>query len=572
MKAVSSTRSVLLWRRARSLWIPWPGGPGKSAWLVACAVLLGGALRLAQISAKFSEPLQPGDAAEYFNMGLGLRETGMLLSPYDHRPTASRGILYPTFIAMTTRAAPPWGPDGVRLAQAVLGTLCIVLVYMLGTRLRSQACGIFAAFVLALNSPAVGSVSELYIECFFSLLILLVAIALVEWARNSDKPTKGFVALWTGISLTCRSTLFALPAVLALKTAWRGRAGWEKGVFIFFFAYAVSAPWALRNIRHFRVFIPFEMHAATVNLYTASLGIIENVSNNAAYRMAKKVEPQWDLMSQDERNSRLLATAVGNISANPLGYAWTCAIRVMFLCVKLSGLLGLPCSILLLVGLSTAPRHPAVAALGVLLTYWIGMHSFMSASARYLLPVLPVAMVLAGAGVCAILGRLGIDGAFLSSQDSGCGRGILYGARGLVLALYFAGLGFMAHEVWSLPAGMPIHPMSTRYADRGVARAMAGDLDGAARNLSEAIRHDFYNGGAHLGLCSVFLRQGRLTSALRSCGWAVEIGGKGADRLLSGFLSDALMTRARVLEKMGRGRDAAQDMRLALSVAPAVRP
>jgi len=426
--------------------------PSKIVMVAAllAALAAGAGLRWAQLASSFSQPAT-GDASGYYSMGLALRDDGLLLEPQEPlRPSASRGILYPAFIALVARAFPAWGPDGVRAAQGVLGLICIVLAFLLGIRCHSPACGIVAACFLAVNLHAVQSTSSLYIECFFSFLILIVAIAWADWAGETGLTR---LAWAIGLSLACRSTLVALPALLSIWMAGLGKARWRKAVFFALGAYAALAPWTLRNAWHFRAFVPLERGTANSIIYSASLGLRDAPGDVAVYRSAKEAVPDWDRLSEDQHRDALLSLAAGNLSHAPLRYVKGCARRLIFLITRFKDMLGPACFLLLFIGLLAAARNGAMGSLAALLAYWFGVLSLMAVDPRYLLPVLPQAGVLIGAGFCAVLQALGAGQAFFCAPQPGAGDRFLRAARWLAAALYAAGIGFMAHEVWALPAG-----------------------------------------------------------------------------------------------------------------------
>lgn len=441
--------------------------------LALCVALLGGGLRLAQVGAERGKPLYQGDPMQYYRMGLAVRRTGALSDAgTPPRPTADRAISYPAFIAAATWPCPALGADNVRLAQALLAALCILLTYLLGARALSHACGLLAAGFLALNSQAIGGVSELYIECFFTFIVLLVALAWTRWARSPGWAQSVSVMSWVGISLACRSTLFALPPLFALGTLLRGSLGsWKKALLLCLCGYAALLPWVMRNARHFHAFIPFERHAATLNVYTASLGVIENAPNDRVARDLSRLNPQWSQMSGLERNGALLRMAAENVRRRPLDYLKACARRMLFLIGRFIQLLGAGGLALLAVGLWAAARNPALAALAELTAYWLAAHSLMSAGGRYLLPLLPVAGVLMGAGVCRVLGWCGAAGAFLTTPAPHSGKRTLALSEGLAFLIYAASLGVMAHEIWALPGGSGVEKGSSRTDFAAACRA-----------------------------------------------------------------------------------------------------
>jgi len=300
---------------------------------------------------------------------------------------------------------------------------------------------------------------------------------------------------WIGISLTCRSTLFALPGIVLGWAIWRLKLAWKKAALLLLCAYAAVIPWTMRNAWHFHAFVPFERHAATANIYTASLGVLHNIRNDQAAQLAERQDPGFQLLDPEAKNRLLLALAVRNIRAHPWGYVERCARRGSFLIGSLTDLTGWSGFVLLLLGAVAALRRPAVAALGALLAYWLVIHSLLSSGQRYLLPMLPIAGILAGAGFCAVLGPLCAQDDFCAVPVPNCGDRVIAFARGLAVLLYVLSLGCMAHEIWALPAGSgvirPIAAGATSL-DKGpsltfIAEASQSDV-GQARQMAGLYR------------------------------------------------------------------------------------
>ena len=325
---------------------------------------------------------------DYFEFGRSLREVGVL--GWSGQASAFRGPIYPALLSWIESYQPNRRPRMPAL-QASIGALEAPVAAAAALELFSPAAGLAASALTAFHPEMSASIPGCKIETIFGLLLCLVAWTLVRWSRNPTWGATFLLAFSIGVSLLCRAVLFAFPLVLlalvltgALPSPGRGKL-W----LLILVPYLALGPWVLRNAVQFGRFIPFEDHAATRNLYAASIGLAEN-SDSGPYQdiLAIESDPQGALAAEPEEH--MLALARRNVAAAPGAYAASCGRRLIYV-------LRLHPWILLLAFAGAVKRRavPGVRALSILCAYYLLAHIPMTLERRYIEPLLPALMILA---------------------------------------------------------------------------------------------------------------------------------------------------------------------------------
>ena len=434
----------------------------KWLWLFII-VLIGSYFRFANVYNRFSVPTDIGGDMEYYQMGEGLSKKGALIDPITGEITACRSIMYPAFIAFINTVKPESLIGNVRVAQAVLGVLAIIMVFFLGALIHSRVSGLIAAFLFAVNPIMIERVSWLWIESFYYFIVLGVAIWMIIWSRNPNLRNTVLFGLAIGISLMCRSSLFFLPFVLAGAYYFRPKSSGhvKKTVWLLLlFSYILLAPWVARNAYHFKGFIPFERNATGEDMYSASLGEIADQLDGPILQVVKKEK-------SDRIYREMLTVSIKNILENPGRYISSYFLRFSFIMgeLKFLGILG-ESSILfyffLLWGIFASLKSRKAAPLVLLLLYFIGIHIFMAVRLRHMFSIIPLFCVFVALGIASLIQKLG----FLWKKDllieheefsswktmKKAGAGGTFSLFGL---LYLCSSFFIVRELWICIADKP---------------------------------------------------------------------------------------------------------------------
>ena len=427
-----------------------------SGWTAAAALVaaLAAAPRLQRLARDYDRRLQPAsDELEYYELGRALKFDGVFSAPgLAWSPSAHRGLLYPSFIAVSSGLTRN-GPGSVRLSLFLLNMACVVLAWRLGAAVHSPAAGALSGLLFALAPGQIGASSSLYIESFYTFCLACAALAAVFWARDPSGRRSALLGLSLGVGLTCRSVFFALPPLLAAWALLR-LPGFRKrsAVLLIAASYLPLIPWAARNYRQFREFIPFERHGATMVLYTASLGMDLGPTEDEAFRLFREqLRAEGRPSPAGPDSDGILLAAGRNIAAKPLQFAARTLLRGLRFAGMIVAQLHWIVLVPLILGLFAVKGNQSLEALWVVLLYFTAVYSPMSLASRYAVPVVPVLCVLAAAGAARFLPR-GASGPPSSSEENLW----LAVAHAPLFALYGAGILFLARESAALPAGAAV--------------------------------------------------------------------------------------------------------------------
>ncbi|MEK7233801.1 MAG: glycosyltransferase family 39 protein [Elusimicrobiota bacterium] len=474
--------------------------------------------------------------ANYYALGLNLRTQGVLAFPTNPRlPSAYRGPLYPSFIAALLPKKEVPFPRLVLYVQALLGTLAIAGLYLLGGAVHSRLAGALAATAYAFNADQIAYGASLEIEHFCSLLLLSVACALVCWLRRPSNKSTWILGLAIGFSLNCRSTLFLFtPFLLAaclLRPHFFHKNAKRQLALVLLCSALTLSPWIARNALHFRTFIPFERFAAACNLFTASEGMVGTLLPSQAQAIASAGDRSFERMDEDGKNRELSRRAAANIFVRPGSYLWSSVVRAAFVVCMHPWLWGLS---LLALWLNRHQRR--LLPLAYLAAYFLGIHSLLSVEGRYFIPLIPILIVIAASGLASAalsLSRRFHEDWKAYGKTSSLGR--LSGALRISMlifgAAYAVSLFFLAAEcrrsdlrlttdILPNSEGIFPQPVTDRarfYNDRGVQRFFARDLSGAEADFRQASRLKPRFIEPYLSLGAVLSRQGRHQDAIRAC-------------------------------------------------------
>ena len=342
-------------------------------------------------------------------------------------PTARRLPAYPLLLAAAYRASSDHFILLVQLLQAVLSAATVLLAYHLALALYGRRAAVAAGLMLAVYPNAVLYTSRAFTETLFSFVATALALCLVR----AFQPEQQRVVRWAvlgglclGLALLTRGTLVLLPPFLLLGMgafaslrSGRSLAAW--GVVCMTAALTV-APWLVRNYRESGAvvystwsFAPayhgqfvsehlfsddrtgFELDRQASRERIAYLGRNADVLDSAPNPIARErradalARTLW-LEGVTERPARTAALYVRDL------------VLVWFLTYQptsttVSGLIHLPLLVLLLVVLLRDRRlvhDPGSTVLLLLVGYLVLFHGLVYPHVRYLMPLVPLVMVL----------------------------------------------------------------------------------------------------------------------------------------------------------------------------------
>lgn len=192
------------------------------------------------------------DAQDYDRLAVGLAQTGNYLTAGGEL-SSLRPPFYPWLVSLSYQVFGVQNYEPVRIAQALLSLLNVVVIYDLGRRVFRDRVGLLAAALFCFYPTMLGFNNLILSETLFTLLLTLCVWFM---ALSFDKR-----AIWwllpagvaMGLGALTRSVLWlSLPFVLLLVVAsWPGnwlKRGMASMVLLAAFASTI-APWAYRNTR-----------------------------------------------------------------------------------------------------------------------------------------------------------------------------------------------------------------------------------------------------------------------------------------------------------------------------------
>jgi arylsulfatase A-like enzyme len=169
------------------------------------------------------------------------------------------------FIAALLALSGP-GLTGVRLAQVLLGTLSVGLVYLLGRAWLGHREGLVAAWICALYPNLVAFTHYLWSETLF-IFLLLAALWLLTRRPQPPGPWEALAAgLLLGLAALTRALAFYFLPLLAAWLLWTQRRQWPRalaaGALMALAATLLVVPWSVRNTRLHGGFVWIETNSA----------------------------------------------------------------------------------------------------------------------------------------------------------------------------------------------------------------------------------------------------------------------------------------------------------------------
>jgi 4-amino-4-deoxy-L-arabinose transferase-like glycosyltransferase len=340
------------------------------------------------------------DDWDYYTLGVEQARSGVYRSFPEWDATAYRMPLYPTLLTAARWAHP--GPKTARRVQAALDTAAIYGVYLLGGALAGPLTGGLASAMYALGPIPIDQVPVLMLEGFLGFLVVAFALAAVYWVERPGSLARGALAgACMGMSLMCRSTLFAFPLLLGAYVPARFglRKTWKAVAVFLVCSYVALGPWALRNAGRFGGFIPFENGAGVPGLLEASVGLLKVSALPEFIELGSNGElvAKFQALNETSRKRELMSLALKRILLRPYSNAVSSLKRVPILWEE-----QLPW-IVAAAGLLLLPALDEKCTVVVLLAAYFNIHLIMSVLPRFARPAFGLWCALGAAGLVTAL-------------------------------------------------------------------------------------------------------------------------------------------------------------------------
>ena len=192
------------------------------------------------------------DSGSYFTLAENLKTHGIFsidnAAPFA--PSARFPPLYPSFLAALSWAGQP-APLAITIAQALLGALTAVMVFLIARALLNTQWAFIAALFYALHPGAIASASAILSETLFTALLVCAIWVLSGALRNDRLVLTVLAGLIMGLAILCRSVVLLLPLLLSgiIFFQQRSQRRFAHGLVLTVIALLVVTPWSVRSSR-----------------------------------------------------------------------------------------------------------------------------------------------------------------------------------------------------------------------------------------------------------------------------------------------------------------------------------
>jgi hypothetical protein len=305
------------------------------------------------------------------------------------------------------------GVAGMRVAQAVVTGAGVAVVMALAVSVVGRGAALVAGLFYAVDPLLVVAAGLLYPEAVAAVVLPAAVAMTVAAARRGDGMRPAAAGALLGAVVLLRPAALVVAPVLAGWIVVRGRGGprrrlWHAAVLLLGCG-LLLAPWTYRNYRIHGALTPIAtagIEAAPVTAAEAeSRGLGAALLQHARsepWRLAARVGREflhfWELYPQrlTTDNARFRAALHANDPRLPTEPSFPGGLRDRASALASALLLGL--ALLGVVAAWRARRSDVVLLLAVPLVLALGYALFIG-KIRYRIPVVPLLMVLAGAGV-----------------------------------------------------------------------------------------------------------------------------------------------------------------------------
>ena len=230
---------------------------------------------------------------------------------------------YPAFLALIGAGGerPDGSPTVVKLAQAGVGAVTVVLIGLVARQAAGPGAGVAAAALAAVYPPLVWITAYVFSETLFSAVALLAATVLqgsVDRGAGGRGRAAAAGAL-TGLAVLIRpAMIFFIPLAVVWLAAGRR---WRLALLFVAAAAAVVAPWTVRNARvHGRLVLVASEGGVT--FWTGNHPLARGEGDLAANPELKRAELAFRArhpgLSSDELEPLYYRDAISHIAADPL--------------------------------------------------------------------------------------------------------------------------------------------------------------------------------------------------------------------------------------------------------------
>ncbi|HOQ36771.1 MAG TPA: glycosyltransferase family 39 protein [Acetivibrio sp.] len=233
------------------------------------------------------------DDLNYVKSAVVLIKRGIYTFHNLNEPTVFVTPTYPFFIASVFSffGYGLQGMQAVRIIQAVISCVTILLTYLIAKELFNEKVGLLASFFVAFYIPNIITVGFVLTETLFSMLLHLLIYLSLSIAKKPDKFRFAVLGILWAVTTLCRPTIALYPVMLFIYLFWEKRfkiIEIVKTGSIMFIAFAViMSPWWIRNYLEYGEFIPLAASSGNPFLQGTYVNYEQTPENIVFYKLGK---------------------------------------------------------------------------------------------------------------------------------------------------------------------------------------------------------------------------------------------------------------------------------------------
>ncbi|HHW47690.1 MAG TPA: glycosyltransferase family 39 protein [Clostridiaceae bacterium] len=265
----------------------------RTYFILGSFVLLSFAIKLILIFKYGDQLTLSSDDLNYLKSAVYLLKKNMFVFHNYNEPTVFVMPLYPLFLSIVMKifGYGTAGIQAIRVLQAVISCVTILMVFLIAKRLFDKKIALFSAFLVSFYFPNIVTAGYLLTETLFTALLYIL---LYYSLKFSDEPSYGNFAilgvLWAAAVL-CRPTVAPYPVLLFLYLLMHKRMKMGKlmklGAAMSISFIIIMSPWWVRNFMEYGEFIPLTAASGNPMLQGTYVNYVQTPENVVYYKLGE---------------------------------------------------------------------------------------------------------------------------------------------------------------------------------------------------------------------------------------------------------------------------------------------
>lgn len=379
---------------------------------------------------KYRQPLD-SDGSYYDTIAWNFARGNGLIDPWGQL-LIYKTPAYPIFVGIIYNLF-GHNPLLVLIIQAVLYSLCSVLLYFIARKICDEHVSILTSLSLSFYFPLAYYASGILTEILSIFLTALVFLFWLKYANTLKRKYMVCTGIFLGIDILCKPILIFFPVVIMIHLIWQGIKRIElfaaAGILFACISFVIS-PWVVRNYMVYNEFILLSkgniqdmlLHSVLEHKYSLwDWNFWHTIPEDPRTQELEKIkEKVRQLVKKDpslKKEALFTREAINIIRNDPKRYAEACLVRVLRLWISYPSrtntfvktvVIGFDSFLLVLsiIGLIVSRNHwKEFSVFWLSLLYITILHIPMHVEPRYSAPFKPYLLVFVCIGAIEVFNR-----------------------------------------------------------------------------------------------------------------------------------------------------------------------